>query len=44
MYNYTIQVQHEGKNYQTSVLAHKDQSEEEVYQIAKAQVLEQWTK
>jgi hypothetical protein len=44
MYKYTIHVHHEGKIYQTNVIANKDQSEEEVYQIAREQVLSQWVK
>lgn len=42
MYNYTIYVTFKGKIYQTNVIVNKDQSEEEVYQIAKEQVLKQW--
>lgn len=42
MYKYTIHVHHEGKIYQTNVIANKDQTEEEVYQIAREQVLKQW--
>ncbi len=42
MYEYTIYVTFKGKNYQTNVIADKNQSEEEVYQIAKEQVLKQW--
>ncbi|WP_141770510.1 BA3454 family stress response protein [Bacillus sp. MUM 116] len=42
MYKYTIYVTHEGKTYQTNVIATKEQTEEEVYRIAKEQVLKQW--
>jgi hypothetical protein len=44
MYKYTIHVQLEGKIYQTNVIANKDQTEEEVFQIARDQVLNQWAK
>ncbi|WP_442600013.1 BA3454 family stress response protein [Neobacillus sp. D3-1R] len=43
MYKYTINVHHEGKIYQTNVIVQKDQTEEEVYRIAKEQVLKQWS-
>jgi hypothetical protein len=43
MYKYTIHVQLEGKIYQTNVSANKDQTEE-VFQIAREQVLSQWVK
>ncbi|MEH7419464.1 BA3454 family stress response protein [Neobacillus drentensis] len=43
MYNYTVYVTHNGKTYQTNVIATKDQTEEEVYLIAKEQVLKQWS-
>ncbi|MCQ6280863.1 BA3454 family stress response protein [Bacillus sp. EB600] len=42
MYNYTIYVTFKGKIYQTNVIANKQQSEEEVYQIAQEQVVKQW--
>ncbi|PFO08369.1 hypothetical protein COJ85_03765 [Bacillus sp. AFS076308] len=42
MYKYTIYVTHKGKVYQTNVIAPKNQTEEEVYRIAKEQVLKQW--
>ncbi|MFP5116078.1 BA3454 family stress response protein [Bacillaceae bacterium C204] len=42
MYKYTIYVKFKGKIYQTNVIANKNQSEEEVYLIAKEQVLKQW--
>ncbi|MGM0879208.1 MAG: BA3454 family stress response protein [Bacillota bacterium] len=42
MYEYTIYVTFKGTIYQTNVIANKKQSEEEVYQIAKEQVLKQW--
>ncbi|MCQ6282870.1 BA3454 family stress response protein [Bacillus sp. EB600] len=42
MYNYTIYVTHKDKVYQTNVIATKNQTEEEVYRIAKEQVLKQW--
>ncbi|WP_160723589.1 BA3454 family stress response protein [Bacillus sp. USDA818B3_A] len=42
MYNYTIYVTLNGKTYQTNVLATKDQTEEEINQIAKEQVIKQW--
>ena len=44
MYKYTIYVTHEGKIFQTNVIADKNQTEEEVYRIAKEQVLKQWAK
>jgi hypothetical protein len=43
MCKYTIKVTFKGKIYQTNVLANKNNSEEEVYQIAKEQVLKQWS-
>ncbi|MEH7111325.1 BA3454 family stress response protein [Neobacillus niacini] len=42
MWEYTIYVPYKGKKYQIKVLANKNQSEEEIYQIAKEQVLKQW--
>lgn len=42
MYKYTINVTFKGKIYQTNVIANKNISKEEVYQIAKEQVLKQW--
>ncbi|MBO1511200.1 BA3454 family stress response protein [Metabacillus bambusae] len=42
MYKYTINVTFKGKIYQTNVIANKNNSKEEVYQIAKEQVLKQW--
>ncbi|UOQ93326.1 BA3454 family stress response protein [Halobacillus shinanisalinarum] len=42
MYKYLINVTFKGKNYQTNVIANKNKSEKEVYQIAKEQVLKQW--
>jgi hypothetical protein len=42
MYKYTIYVTHKGKVYQTNVIATKNQTEEEVFRIAKEQVLKQW--
>jgi hypothetical protein len=42
MYKYTIYVTHEGKIYQTNVIANKNQTEQEIYRIAKEQVLKQW--
>ncbi|MBZ5750997.1 BA3454 family stress response protein [Metabacillus rhizolycopersici] len=42
MYMYTINVTFKGKIYQTNVIANKNNSKEEVYQIAKEQVLKQW--
>ena len=44
MCEYTIYVPFKGKKYQTKVIANKNQSEEEIYQIAKEQVLKQWGK
>jgi hypothetical protein len=41
MCKYTINVTFKGKIYQTNVLANKNKSEDEVYQIAKEQVLKQ---
>jgi hypothetical protein len=43
MYEYIIYITHDGQTYQTNVIANKDQTEEEVYRIAKDQVLKQWT-
>lgn len=42
MYKYTIYVTLQGKIYQTNVIADKNQTEDEVYLIAKDQVLKQW--
>ena len=42
MYKYTIYVAHEGKIYQTNVIADKNQTEDEVYRKAKEQVMKQW--
>lgn len=42
MYEYTIYVTFKGKIYQTNVIANKNQTKEEVYQIAEEQVLKQW--
>ncbi|MGP4074804.1 BA3454 family stress response protein [Halobacillus sp. K22] len=42
MYKYIINVTVNGKIYQTNVIANKNNSEKEVYQIAKEQVLKQW--
>ncbi|MGM7721622.1 BA3454 family stress response protein [uncultured Metabacillus sp.] len=42
MYKYTINVTFKGKIYQTNVIAPKNKSEKEIYQIAKEQVLKQW--
>ncbi|KKI88477.1 molecular chaperone [Bacillus sp. SA1-12] len=42
MYKYIINVLFKGKIYQTNVIANKNKSEEEVYQIAKEQILKQW--
>ncbi|WP_338453030.1 BA3454 family stress response protein [Niallia oryzisoli] len=42
MYVYTIYVTLQGKIYQTNVIANKEQELEEIYQIAKQQVLKQW--
>lgn len=42
MYKYTIYVTLKGEIYQTNVIASKNKSEEEIYQIAKEQVLKQW--
>jgi hypothetical protein len=44
MYKYTIHVHHDGKIYHTNVIANKDQTEEDVYQIAREQVLSQLAK
>jgi hypothetical protein len=43
LFKYTVYVTHEGKTYQTNVIADKNQTEEEVYNIAKEQVSKQWT-
>ncbi len=42
MCQYTIYVTLQGRIYQTNVIANKNQSEEEIYQIAKEQVIKQW--
>ncbi|WP_156177998.1 BA3454 family stress response protein [Bacillus sp. SA1-12] len=42
MYKYTIHVMFEGKIYQTNVIAQKNKSEKEVYEMAKEQVQKQW--
>lgn len=42
MCEYIIYVTWQGKLYQTNVIADKKQTEEEIYQLAKKQVLEQW--
>ncbi|WP_338472647.1 BA3454 family stress response protein [Niallia sp. XMNu-256] len=42
MVQYTIYVSLQDKIYQTNVIANKNQSEEEVYKIAKEQVMKQW--
>jgi hypothetical protein len=42
MCNYTIYVTLKGQTYQTNVIANKNQSQEEIYHIAKEQVVKQW--
>lgn len=42
MYEYTISVTFQGKQYQTNVIAEKDSTEQEVYQLALEQVKKQW--
>lgn len=42
MYEYTISVTYKGKQYQTNVLAGKDSTEQEIYQLALEQVQMQW--
>jgi hypothetical protein len=42
MYEYTVFITFQGKQYQTNVIALKDLSEQEVYQLALKQVQEQW--
>lgn len=42
MYEYIIYVTFKGKNYQTNVIANQKYSKEEIYQIAKEQVMKQW--
>ena len=42
MCEYIIYVTLQGKMYQTNVIADKKQTAEEIYQLAKKQVLKQW--
>jgi hypothetical protein len=42
MYNYTIYVTHKGLIYQTNVIASKNQTKQEIYRLAKEQVVKQW--
>jgi hypothetical protein len=42
MCKYTVYVTLQGKIYQTNVIANKNQSQEEIYNIAKEQVVKQW--
>ncbi|WP_428911808.1 BA3454 family stress response protein [Niallia sp. Krafla_26] len=42
MYQYTIYVTLQDKMYQTNVITNKSQPDEEVYQMAKEQVMKQW--
>jgi hypothetical protein len=42
MYEYTISVMFNGKKYQTNVIADKDSTEQEIYQLALMQVQNQW--
>jgi hypothetical protein len=42
MYEYTISVMLNGKQYQTNVIAAKDSTEQEIYQLALKQVQMQW--
>jgi hypothetical protein len=44
MCNYTVYVTFKGHIYQTNVIANKNQSQEEIYHIAKKQVVKQWSK
>lgn len=42
MYQYTISIMYQGKQYQTNVIASKESSEQEIYQLALEQVQMQW--
>jgi hypothetical protein len=42
MCNYTVYVTLKGQTYQTNVIANRNQSQEEIYNIAKEQVVKQW--
>jgi hypothetical protein len=42
MYQYTISIMYQGKQYQTNVIADKDSTEQEIYQLALMQVQNQW--
>ena len=42
VYEYTISVMFNGKKYQTNVIAAKDSTEQEIYQLALKQVQMQW--
>lgn len=42
MFQYTISVTYQGRQYQTNVLAAKDATEQEVFELAFEQVQEQW--
>jgi hypothetical protein len=42
MFEYTISITFKGKRYQTNVIADKDATEREVFQIALEQVQKQW--
>ncbi|WP_210366087.1 BA3454 family stress response protein [Bacillus sp. REN3] len=39
----TVSVDHKGKHYLTNVIADKSVSEEEILEMARQQVLKQWT-
>jgi hypothetical protein len=42
MYEYTISVMFNGKQYQTNVIADKNSTDQEIYQLALKQVQSQW--
>jgi hypothetical protein len=42
MYQYTISIMYQGKQYQTNVIASKESTEQEIYQLALEQVQMQW--
>jgi hypothetical protein len=42
MYEYTLSITFKGKQYQTNVIAGKDSTEQEIYQLALEQVQLQW--
>jgi hypothetical protein len=42
MYQYTLSITFQGMQYLTNVIADKDTPEQEIYQVALAQVQTQW--